>query len=465
MKLVLRISAYMILSFVSISVVAQETHVNNEYKEQSIQTLSKLMNDFYVFPEVAQLTEVHLLKQLKSGYFDQFNNDESFAKALTESVQSINKDKHMRIRKNTPYEAPEETPERMIEEQLVQRNRVRNYNGGFKSVEIMEGNIGYIDYRGFAGVGEGKKFADAYMKLIAQTDAVIIDVSKNGGGDPAMVQYLCSFFFKDKVHLNSLYFREGDETIDFWTLDEVDGARMPDVPLFVITGAKTFSGAEEFSYNMQTQKRATLVGETTGGGANPGGMRGINSNLSVFIPTGKAINPITKTNWEGVGVIPEVKTTAADAKAEAHKLAMVAAESFRKENKKNFTSMFKELNSTLDGYQKGHSEDVVLNAIKKCLDSNLVGEEDINMLGYSYLMDQEKPVTAISIFKTNTILFPNSPNVYDSYAEALMMNGNLEMSMNNYQKAVDISTKNDDGGAEFYQSNLDKVKTMIKEKK
>lgn len=80
-------------------------------------------------------------------------------------------------------------------------------------------------------------------------------------------------------------------------------------------------------------------------------------------------------------------------------------------------------------------------------------------------MDQEKPVTAISIFKTNTILFPDSSTVYDSYAEALMMNGNLEMSMANYQKAVDISTKNDDGGVEFHQTNLDKVKIMINEKK
>ena len=465
MKLALRLSTYLFVSFFCINAVAQESHVTKDYKEQAIHTLSQLMNDFYVFPEIAKSTEAHLMMQLDKGHFNQFDTDDSFATALTESVQSINKDKHMRIMKNTAYDAPEQTPERLIEEQLDRRNRGRNYNDGFSSVKVMEGNVGYVDLRSFAYVNSGKEFADAYMKLIAQTDAVIIDVSKNGGGDPAMVQYLCSYFFEGKVHLNSLYFREGDRTMDFYTLDEIGGVEMPDIPLFVITGSNTFSGAEEFSYNMQTQKRATLVGETTGGGANPGGTRGINQSLSVFIPTGMAINPITKANWEGVGVIPEIKTSAGDALNKAHELAMVAAESYRNENKVKFTKMFTELNSTLDSYQKGHSDDVIVNSIKKCLDSKIIGESDINMLGYSYLMQYEKPATAESIFKANTVLFPNSSNVFDSYAEALMMNGNLELSAKNYQKAINVSIKNDDGNVDFYQENLDKVKAMIKERK
>lgn len=465
MKLVLKITVYtfFLVSFISIN--AQDESLSKEYKQEAIQNLSKMMNDFYVFPEIAKKTEIHLLSQVKSGHFDQFEDNESFAAALTESVQAINKDKHMRIWKNRPYEAPEQTPERMIEEQLDQRVRNRNYNAGFTTVKIMEGNVGYIDLRSFAGLGQGKAFADSYMKLIAQTDAVIIDMSKNGGGDPAMVQYLCSFFFKDKVHLNSLYFREGDRTIDFWTLDEIDGERMPDVPLFVITGAKTFSGAEEFSYNMQTQKRATLVGETTGGGANPGGTRMITKDLTVFMPTGMAINPITKTNWEGVGVVPEIKTTAEEAQNKAHELAMLAAESFRKETKEAFTKKYKELYESLESYTEAQSDQIVLNSIEKCLKDEILGEGEVNMLGYAYLMDFNKPKTAEAIFKANSVLFPNSPNVFDSYAEALMINGDLESSLLNYQKAVDVSKKNDDGEVEFYQANLDKVKEMIKEKK
>ena len=434
---------------------AQDNSLTEKYKEQAIHKLSQLMNDFYVFPEVAKLTEAHLLKQLKKGHFEQFKNDETFAAALTESVQSINKDKHMRIRKNRAYAAPENSPNRKIEERLDQINRSRKSNYGFSTVKIMDGNVGYLDLRGFAGLENGKAFADASMKLMSRTDAIIIDLSKNGGGSPDMVQYLCSYFFSNKVHLNSLYYREGNKTIEFWTLDKVDGAKMPDVPLFVITSSKTFSGAEEFSYNMQTQKRATLVGQTSGGGANPGGTMGINENLYVFIPTGKAINPITNTNWEGVGVIPEIKTTVEETLNKTHKLAIEAAKAYRLKTKEKYSKLYLDLSNNLDQYTPEKSEDAILQELKKCKDVNLFEEWDINGLGYEYLMEHNKPKVAESIFRANTILHPNSANVFDSYAESLMKNGDLESSLINYQKAVDIAIKNEDRDIKLYRENLE----------
>lgn len=441
---------------------AQDNPFTQKYKEQAIHTLSQLMNDFYVFPEVAKLTEEHLITQLKEGHFDQFKNDETFAAALTESVQSINKDKHMRIRANRPYVAPPNTPERMIEERIDQINRSRSANSGFSKVKILEGNVGYLDLRGFAGLESGKAVADAYMQLMSRTDAVIIDLSKNGGGSPRMVQYLCSYFFDQKLHLNSLYWREGNETQEFWTLDEVGGIKMPDVPLFVITSSRTFSGAEEFSYNMQTQKRATLVGQTTGGGANPGGTRRINDNLSVFIPTGKAINPITKTNWEGVGVIPEVETSVDEALDKAHELAMEAAEAYRTKTKESYTKLFLDLNSQLDHYTAGKSEEAILQGLTACRDASLLQEWDINTLGYEYLLEHKKPKIAESIFRANTILHPNSANVFDSYAEALMMNGDLEASLKNYQRAVEIAIETEDRDVELFKKNLENIKSKLK---
>ncbi len=135
-----------------------------------------------------------------------------------------------------------------------------------------------------------------------------------------MVQYLCSYFFDQKIHLNSIYSRLNNSTREFWTID-VNGEKRPAIPLFVLTSSRTFSGAEEFSYNMQTQKRATIIGETTGGGANPGGYFPVNNELSIFIPTGKAINPVTNTNWEGVGVKPDIAVPVNDALNKAIELA------------------------------------------------------------------------------------------------------------------------------------------------
>lgn len=461
MKFRYRVILFVAILFFNAKVgIAQEQSLTNEYKKQAIEKLSNLMNDFYVFPEVAKKTEAHLLTQFENGHFDQIKDDETFAATLTESVQAINKDKHMRISKKRPYVAKSNTPERKIEEKLDQQNRSRSFNFGLNTVKILEGNVGYLDYRGFAGLHVGQAVTDAYMQLLSRSDAIIIDLSKNGGGDPAMVQYLCSYFFDKKVHLNSLYFRNGDRTIDFWTLDEVEGTKMPDVPLFVILSEKTFSGAEEFSYNMQTQKRATLIGQTTGGGANPGGRQDINENLSVFIPTGRAINPITKTNWEGVGVIPEIKTSIDETLEKTHELAKEAAESFRSKQQEKFTKTYLGLIQDLDNYPRKNSEEDLFQSLTECKDKNLLAEWEINMLGYEYLNDHKKPKTAQAIFKANTVLHPNSANVFDSYAESLMMEGDIAASVENYRKAVELATKNEDANLELFKKNLENAKNQ-----
>lgn len=465
-----KLSLILLLVFTTITFTqAQEAVVDEAFKKSSIERLNQLMNDFYVFPDVAKKTEKHLNKLLASGHFDECNDTESFAKVLTKEVQEINKDKHMRIRPRTIGKAPVKSVDRIFEEQLYYKNRGRNFNAGFKSAQKLEGNVGYLDLRGFANVYQGGPVADDYMNLLSTSDAIIIDLRKNGGGDPAMVQHLCTYFFDKKVHLNSLYWRASDETQDFWTLDEIPGKRMPDVPLFILTSNYTFSAAEEFSYNMQTQKRATLVGETTGGGANPGGTRPINEYLSVFIPTGRAINPITKTNWEGVGVVPEVKTTADEAYDKGVELATAAAEQFRESKKQVYQDIFKKITANLEELSNSHSEEKlkkykkgVYKNLKKATEVGLFDEGDINMLGYSFLMEFSKPVQAEMIFKCNTKLFPESANVHDSYGEALAKNGKLKDAVKSYEKAVAVGEKNKDPQLELYKQNLKAVQDQIK---
>ncbi len=454
-----------VLTFNSNRSTAQDSPLSEEYKEQTIQSLSQFMDDYYVFPEIAKSTEEHLITQFSEGHFKQFETNESFAEALTESVQSINNDKHMRIRVNPPYEKPDNTPERKVEERLHQINRSRSFNTGFNTVKILEGNVAYLDYRGFAGMDSGKELTDSYMKLMSRADAVIIDLSKNGGGSPAMVQYLCSFFFDQHLHLNSLYYRAGNDTIEYWTLDEVGGLKMADVPLFVITSSRTFSGAEEFAYNMQTRRRATLIGQTSGGGANPGRSMGLNEYLNVFIPTGMAINPITHKNWEGVGVIPEIKTSVEETLEKTQELARAAAEAYRAEKKEQYTSLFLNLNNQLDQYSIEKSDEAILESLTKCQEANFLVEGDINILGYEYLLEHEKPKVAESIFKANTMLNPNSANVYDSYAESLVMNGELDTALINYQKAVELAIENKDGNLQLFKENLDNLKSKIEKAK
>jgi C-terminal processing protease CtpA/Prc len=150
-------------------------------------------------------------------------------------------------------------------------------------------------------------------------------VRRNGGGSPHTVAMLSSYLFDQPTHLNSLYWRERDRTDEFWTTREVRGKRFGQgKPVYVLTSRQTFSGAEEFSYNLKALKRATLVGETTGGGAHPGGVRRVHELFTVFVPTGRAINPVTRTNWEGTGVVPDVAVPADEALHRARELAAKA---------------------------------------------------------------------------------------------------------------------------------------------
>lgn len=435
--------------------------IDNKYHTEVIQRLNQLLEANYVFKDVAEKTTAHLNKQLKAGTFDSQTDLSSFAKALTQEVQSVNKDKHMRIWPTPPYEAPENTPERLVEEHLNRLERGRTMVGGFKAAKKLDGNVGYFDLRGFAPVSIGAPVADQYMNLLSTSDAIIIDLRKNGGGSPAMVQYLCSYFFDERVHLNSLYWRQGDRTEEFWTLDKVGGKKLPDVPLFVLTSSRTFSGAEEFSYNMQTRKRATLVGETTGGGANPGGGFNINGDLTVFIPTGAAVNPVTGTNWEGVGVVPEVKTKAEDALEKALELAKVEAEKYRSARSKKGKAVLLGLVDMLGKTDASTNQNEITTKVKAAYKADLVTENDINQLGYIFMQDFGNSFAAEALFKSNTALFPESPNVYDSYAEALIKNGKLELGVKNYKKAVKLAEAHKDPNANIFKDNLAKAEQKL----
>ena len=449
--------------FLAQPIMAQDEVLTADFKKATIERLSEMLNERYVFPDVAKTTGEHLQQQLRAGRFDQCTDVKSFAQVLTEEAQSITHDKHMRVRPAPPADAPSATIEQLVDGRLDDTEWRRSNVAGFSAAAKLEGKIGYLDLRGFAPPQAGAPIADHYMALLGTSDAIIIDLRKNGGGSPGMVQYLCSYFFDKTIHLNSLYWREGDRTGGVLTLAKNGGEKMPDVPLFVLTSNRTFSGAEEFSYNMQTQKRATLVGETTGGGANPGGGMPINDKLMVFIPTGKAINPVTKTNWEGVGVVPEVQVPAAEALDKAKELAAKAAGDYRQKRREQYKAVLLDLYTQLDKVKEG-AEEELLAAMKKACAVQLLDEQEINGMGYEYLMGHRKPETALAIFYCNTVLFPNSANCYDSYAEALAANGETDKAVENYRKAVELAKASNDGNLPLFMENLKKAEEGLNKK-
>lgn len=308
-----------------------EVTIDAGLRAKTIQQIGDLLKAKYVFPEVAGKCAEHLQAQLAAGAYDQMATAMPFADALTRDLQSVSHDKHLRVNVRppaTPAETEslgderEPTPQQRREMEARMKAQMRKGNFGFQKLEVLDGNVGYLDLRGFAPAELAGDAAVNAMAFLASTDAIIIDLRNNGGGSPSMIQLISTYFFDEPTLLNTMYWREGDRTDQFWTLPHVPGERMPDTPLYVLTSGRTFSGAEEFSYNMKNLKRGTIIGETTGGGAHPGGREPVNEVFGIFIPVGRAINPISKTNWEGVGVEPDVSVPAGEALTLAHAKAV-----------------------------------------------------------------------------------------------------------------------------------------------
>lgn len=311
---------------VDVSAQEKELKIDKAEKEQVVKRIGQILNSTYIYPETAQKMSDHIAGKLEKGQYDSITSPAQFANQLVRDLRIISKDLHIRVaydpdeverlRRRKKNSNDPELIERMLKAQ-------RRVNFGFKEIKVLSGNVGYLDLRQFAGTRYAGETAVAAMNFLANCDALIVDLRNNGGGSPEMIQLLTSYFYdQDSIHLNTFYWRPSDKTVQFWTLPHVPGKKNPDVDIYVLTSRRTFSAAEEFSYNLKNLKRATLVGETTGGGAHPGGPAVINDNFYINVPRGKAINPITETNWEGVGVKPHIEVPQEEALKTAHMKAL-----------------------------------------------------------------------------------------------------------------------------------------------
>jgi len=321
----MQIAVTLFIALASLLPPAGQDDLDPETRDLAIEELAELIEECYIFPDVAAEIGEHLRERHLSGAYDNVADAGTLAGILSGDLRFVNDDRHLTVRALTAEDMrrPDLTP---AEQQRLYLDDARRRNFGFQRVEILEGNVGYLDLRGFTDASIGGETAVAAMNFLGNVDALIIDLRQNGGGSPSMVQLLTTYFFAEPTHLNSFEHR-GEETLQqFWTLPHVPGKRLIDTPLFVLTSGRTFSAAEEFTYNLKNLERATIIGETTGGGAHPGGTHPVAGRFSVFIPDGRAINPITGTNWEGVGVAPHLAVPAAEALDLAREQARQAIE-------------------------------------------------------------------------------------------------------------------------------------------
>jgi hypothetical protein len=278
----------------------------------------------YIYPQMTQRMRARLDRD--RAQLVAMTDEVAFGKAVSAALQDVAHDKHLNLvyfEHGAPKSDPSDDATPSPAEVAKESQSDSMHNGGIRGSYWLPGNIGYINLRGFPGGTDGAKRAiDAAMATVANTDALIIDVRRNGGGDPDSLDYWMGYFFQRPTELTSIHWITPKPHVDRQFSAAHVAGKFYGKPIYVLTSAHTFSCAEQFAYDMQSTHRATLVGETTGGGANPGAFNRVDDRFMVFVPTGRAYNPYTDTNWEGVGVKPEVPAAASDALVQAYTLAL-----------------------------------------------------------------------------------------------------------------------------------------------
>ena len=392
-----------------------------------IKNIQELMLENYIFLDKAKETNLHLDDLMAASYFDAYTDPKEFSKALSVEMQKITKDKHLNVAPPRTTRQPRNNSD-FISRHLT--NTLRFRSGGFVKIDLLEGNVGYVELKGFRREDISK--VDDVMNYLSTADAIIIDLRENGGGN-SLGLYWSSYFLKGNIHLTGTYERRTDTKTELKTVD-IKGDKRLDMPIFILTSNYTFSAAEAFAYDLQSIKRATIIGETTGGGAHPVDFIRLPKGYGLIVPYAESINPITKSNWEGVGVVPDVKTTKEKSLIKAHELAITGAKNYR-EKPFNILKAILEQKNILK-----REEDTVCDLLKLLLKRKHLEGFMINDMGYSYLGNKQVNAAYV-IFKSYVEIFPDSPNAHDSYAEVLTLKGNKKEALKHYKQSVLLAEK------------------------
>jgi len=408
--------------------------LNAQATKTLIDSLTNQIIKYYVIKDAAVKMNAYIKKRYKEGHYNNIKDPHALAGALTSDILFINRDEHFHLEYN-PQMANEllgniDDVPKMVAEKL---RKEKEKNFGFKKVEVLNGNVGYLEISSFSRLNKySKATADAALKMLSNSRAIIIDLRYGVGGSPDMVNHIISHFFKYATHVSDIYIRSENTTLPYYTVPDSTYGALIDIPIYVLTSYKTFSAAEGLCYELQALKRATIVGETTRGGAHTVTYRPLSSGFVCDIPFGRAISPITKRNWEKVGVVPDVKTPAERALEIAE--AKIFEEAF---NKAKDSSEIKSLKWQLDLVQS-INHPVQLDTATFNSFTGLYGAYAIS---YSY--------GVLYYQKTGKAKFPLIPMT----TSIMRVKGNdtftVEFFKNYYGKVTRIVTRYEDGRVEF----------------
>ncbi len=296
--------------------------ITEKEKTEVINNLCTLVKNEYVIAETGILMSKKIKEKLKAGKYNSIKNIIQMCDVLTQDLRAISKDEHFGMA-HSPEDVRSlqttlsKTDSLEMEKTQIKEGQKNNF--AFKELSILEGNIGYLNFTAFHELRHAKETITAAMNFLSSTEAIIIDLRNNTGGSLDMPPYLASYFLsEDKEVLLQFMDRNNKVNSKTETTQQLDGKRLFGKPLYILTSKETISAAEAFIYSLKNRKAAIIVGETTKGAANPSEPKVLNENFLVLLPNHRPIDPVTGTNWEGVGIQPDIKVIADKAKETAH---------------------------------------------------------------------------------------------------------------------------------------------------
>jgi len=298
-----------------------ETKLTSEKQKTIIQNFSDSLTKHYFFQDSAKMIAEKLNFEYNNGAFSEIKDDSLFAVSVTKFVRTIVSDNHLGLKYRKNFQPP--MPSRPRENNPPENQEPAPNSPVPIEFKILENNIGYLKIDMFDEQPSFYEKIGEAFQILKSSNALIIDLSKCRGGSPRANNFLISHLLPPKTQLTSIFNLRNGEPFEFkvFTFDSLKSERYIDKPVFLITGEMTFSSGESFCYDLQVLKRATVVGVNTKGGANPGREFKVGDFYVAFIPTGRSFNHITKSNWEGVGIIPDILVNEEEALVKAIFLA------------------------------------------------------------------------------------------------------------------------------------------------
>jgi hypothetical protein len=289
----------------------------------TVEAVGAVVKREYIDPDVGSRADAKLRESLAAGRFAAASTADELAPMLSRDLYEVSHDKHLAVEAvKNPLDASRPAAGQSDEARALAARRA---NYGIRRVEVLPGNVGYLNLVTFFRPEEAREAIAAAMKLLSGADALILDMRDNGGGSPGTVAFLMSYLLDEPgLALFDIAHRGPEPPDRYATESTPPPERDPRRPVHVLTSARTFSAGEGIAFLLQERHRAEVIGEATPGAANPGKPYPVNDRFSVTVPNGRVRSAIGGGNWEGTGVAPDVTTAAAEALSVAYARAIRA---------------------------------------------------------------------------------------------------------------------------------------------